>query len=167
MKIRELMTVQPESCGPETNLSAAAMIMWRNDCGVVPVVGENHKVLGVLTDRDICMAVATRHCAADTVCARDLMSGRLVSVGPDDDVEVALDLMRLEQVRRLPVVGPDDTLVGIISMNDLILHTATERGRRHGTLTPETLLHALKGISMHRAAPLIAERDMPALAGAL
>lgn len=167
MKVREVMTVRPESCGPDANLSAAAMIMWRNDCGVVPVVGENQKVLGVITDRDICMAVATRHCPGEKVRARELMSGRLVSVGPEDDVEVALDLMRLEQVRRLPVVGPDDTLVGIVSMNDLILHTATEKGRRHGALTPEAVLHTLKGISMHRAAPLVAERDVPALAGAL
>ena len=62
MKVREVMTSEVEICDPGHDLAAAAMIMWRRDCGAVPVVEpESNRALGVITDRDICMALATRH----------------------------------------------------------------------------------------------------------
>ncbi len=61
MKVQSIMTRDVEACTAETNLADAAMIMWRNDCGVVPVVEEpDRRVIGLITDRDICMAVATK-----------------------------------------------------------------------------------------------------------
>jgi CBS domain-containing protein len=164
MKVREIMTTPTESCVVGTDLADAAMIMWRNDCGVVPVVTEhNGQALGVVTDRDICMAVATRHCRAEEIRVGDVISGRLVSIGPDEEIGAALDLMRLEQVRRLPVVGPDDTLFGMVSMNDMIRHCIADKGRRHTSLSPEAVVRALKGICDHRAGALVAERDIAAL----
>lgn len=152
MLVRELMTRAPETCGPNTNLAAAAMIMWRQDCGAVPVVDPAGKALGMITDRDICMAVATRHARAAEIEAGQVISGRLVSIRPGDDARAALDLMRLEQVRRLPVVREDDTLLGIVSMNDLVLHAG--RGHGHQGPSADAIVQALKGISEHRVPPL-------------
>src|SRR5438093_4224642 len=103
MKVRELMTQPAEACEPNSNLASAAMIMWRNDCGVVPIVSDGRKPVGVITDRDICMAVATRHVPAEEIRVQDVMSGDLEFVRADDDVEKAMESMRRKQLRRLPV----------------------------------------------------------------
>jgi CBS domain-containing protein len=152
MLVRELMTRAPEACGPNTNLAAAAMIMWRHDCGAVPVVDPQGKALGMITDRDICMALATRHLRAEEIEVGQVISGRLVSIPAGEDARTALDLMRLEQVRRLPVVREDDTLLGIVSMNDLVLHAG--RGHGHHGLSADAIVQALKGICEHRVPPL-------------
>src|SRR5262245_11710178 len=60
MKVKDLMTTDVKRCSPETNLAAAAKIMWEGDCGAVPVTDERDHVVGVITDRDICIAAATR-----------------------------------------------------------------------------------------------------------
>ena len=71
MKVRDVMTAQVETCPADANLSAAAMVMWRRDCGAVPVTeGKSNRIVGIITDRDICMAVATKHCAPETVRAQ-------------------------------------------------------------------------------------------------
>lgn len=159
MKIRNLMTPNVESCGPHTDLSAAAMVMWRQDCGIVPVVNSDRRVVGVITDRDICMAVATRHRPPETVTVGEVISGRLATVRPDDDATLALETMRTERVRRLPVVDTDGRLQGIVSINDLVLHT--EPGARHGSeITLEAVLQTMKAICEHPV-PMRSEGTRP------
>jgi len=160
MKVREIMTRQVESCRPGTDLAAAAMIMWRNDCGVVPVVGEDGRTaLGVITDRDICVALATRHRRAEEVLVGDVMSGKLHRLAADDDIRVALNRMKAERVRRLPVVGAKGSLQGIVSMNDIILHAEPARGRAHVAITAEDVLEVLKALCEHRKAPAAAREE--------
>ena len=150
MKIRDIMTERPESCTPNTDLAAAAMIMWRNDCGFVPVVSEDlSKTLGAITDRDICMAVATRHVRAEELRVGDVMSGRLVSVVPGDDIDTAADLMRYEQLRRLPVLGPDDELLGVVTLRDMIMRAGPAKGRRQPAVSAEQILQTIRGIEEH------------------
>ncbi len=67
MKVKDVMTSPVLFCAPETNLAAAAMIMWESDCGALPVVSHETKVVGMITDRDICMAAATKHRLASDI----------------------------------------------------------------------------------------------------
>ena len=60
MRVRDLMTSDVKTCRPETNLAEAVKEMWEGDCGALPVVGDDGRVAGIITDRDICIAVATR-----------------------------------------------------------------------------------------------------------
>jgi CBS domain-containing protein len=149
MKIQDIMTCPVESCGPATDLAAAAMIMWRQDCGVVPVVDTQENVVGVITDRDICIAAATRHCRPEELRVGDVMGNRLATVRPDDDVRVALDTMRRERVRRVPVVGADKRLLGILSLNDLAQAAKPVTARATSELNANDLLEAYKTIGMH------------------
>src|SRR5262245_35747142 len=91
MKVKDVMTRGIETCTQDTDLAAAAMTMWRRDCGVVPVADAQGKLVGVITDRDICMAVATKHRPAEQVHVRELITGTLHAVRPEDDVKAALD----------------------------------------------------------------------------
>jgi CBS domain-containing protein len=160
MKIREIMTERPEACTPSTDLAAAAMIMWRNDCGFVPVVSEDRsKTLGAITDRDICIAVATRHARPEELRVGEVMSGRLVSVTPDDDIEHATDLMRYEQLRRLPVVGPGDELEGVVTLRDILMRAGPAKGRRHPGVSSEQIVQAMRGICERRESQENTERQ--------
>src|SRR5260221_12493911 len=119
MKVKDIMSRSVETCAPDTDLAAAAMTMWRRDCGVVPVADTQGKVVGVITDRDICMAVATRHRPPEQVQVRELVSGKLHTVRPEDDIKTAMETMRKEQIRPLPVVQRDGTIAGMLSISDL------------------------------------------------
>jgi CBS domain-containing protein len=158
MKVHEVMTAEVETVPADANLSAAAMVMWRKDCGAVPVTeGRSNRVVGMITDRDICMAVATKHCAPETVRVAEVMHRNPQTVGPDDELEAALDRFATNQVRRLPVVGPMGEVVGVLSLNDVILRcdttrTDTARVRKPATLN-DGVLHTLKAVSEHRHEP--------------
>ena len=151
MIVRELMNARPESCSPSTDLAAAAMIMWRHDCGIVPVVvpGSN-KVQGVITDRDICMALATSGRRPTERTVAEVMTRTPFTVRPEDDVQDALSVMKREHVRRLPVVDEHGALQGVLSINDLILATARGRRRSEASLSADRVMNALRGISEHR-----------------
>ncbi len=151
MKIRNLMATNVETCGPDSDLASVAMIMWRNDCGVVPVVEPaTMKTIGMLTDRDICMAVATQHRPAKDIHVRQVMSGRLISVHEDDDLAIALETMRTEQVRRLPVLDRNDVLTGVLSINDLVLAAKAPSGRARADVPIEYVMDTLKAVCAHR-----------------
>lgn len=157
MKVRELMSSKIESCTPGTDLAAASMIMWRDDCGIVPVVSPGTRRLeGAITDRDICMALATSGRRPGERTVGEVMARKPFTVQPDDDVHTALGTMGRERVRRLPVVDRDGALIGMISINDLIL--ATIKGYRgiKVPLAAEDVLGTLRGICAHRA-PVHAE----------
>jgi len=150
MKVREIMSGNPVHCGPETDLADAAMRMWRADCGIVPVVDPTTlKAIGVITDRDICMAVATRHLRAEQIRVREVMSGRLIAVHGEDDVRAAMDAMKTERVRRLPVLDRDDHLEGIVSVNDLVLSAQVPSGRMHPPIVPHDIVEVLKAVGAH------------------
>jgi CBS domain-containing protein len=128
MKIKDLMTSGVKSCGLDTNLATAAKIMWEDDCGAVPVTDEGGRVVGVITDRDICIASATRARPEGDIAVRDVISSDLYTCTPGDDVRTALDTMRQRKVRRLPVVDASGRLAGIISIHDLAIHARTGKG---------------------------------------
>jgi CBS domain-containing protein len=119
MKVRDIMTDEPKCCGPDTNLAAATELMWTNDCGVLPVM-EDGKLAGIVTDRDICMALGTRNCRPAETAVKDVATREVQTCEPDDDVHTAMAIIRRAKVRRLPVVE-DGKLAGILALNDIIL----------------------------------------------
>jgi len=120
VKVKDIMTPEPRTCAPGTNLAAAAALMLDGDCGILPVV-EDGKLVGVVTDRDICIALATRNRLASDLTAGEVLQAPVHTCGPDDDVHAALAAMKQFRVRRLPVEGFGGTVSGIISMNDILL----------------------------------------------
>jgi len=126
MLIAEVMTPGPITCTPETTVAEAARLMWEGDCGVLPVVDDDGKLTGVVTDRDLFIALATRDAKASELAVGTVSRPTPVTCSPRDDVPQAMAKMRSHRVRRLPVIEKGGTLVGIVSMNDLVLAVAPE-----------------------------------------
>src|SRR5258708_30635480 len=113
MKVKDCMTSDVKSCGLGTNLAAAAKIMWDADCGAVPVIDDRGRVVGVITDRDICIAAATRPRSEGEIAVADVISRTFYACAPDDDVRTALDKMKKQHERRLPVIGTNGRLAAL------------------------------------------------------
>jgi CBS domain-containing protein len=122
MKVQEVMTQDVKACFPDTNLAAAVVLMWENDCGVLPVVVNSGNTVGVITDRDIAIAVGTRGRAPQDLRVDEVIQGPVIACTLDDDVHTALKIMRKDKVRRLPVLNSEGVLKGILSINDVALH---------------------------------------------
>ncbi len=121
MKVKKVMTTNIGFCFSEENLSKAVEIMRQRDCGAVPVVDGEKKILGMITDRDIAVAVGSRNRTAAKIKIGEIIEKRVFSCQETDDAEDTLKVMRRAKVKRLPVVGEKGLLVGIISITDLIL----------------------------------------------
>lgn len=117
MKVRDLMTSDVTCCQPTDTLQKAAQSMASLNVGSIPVC-QNNKVIGIITDRDICCkAVAAGK--SHTTPVRDCMSQKVVTCTPDTDAHEAADLMATHQIRRLPVCDASGNIVGILSIGDL------------------------------------------------
>lgn len=163
MKVQDIMTANVETCSPDSDLGAAATTMWKRDCGSVPVVDNERKVVGMITDRDICMAVATRNKLASEIKVGEVISGKVYACAPDDDVRDALETMQSAQLRRLPVVDADGVLHGILSINDVVLHSKKGRSKKH--VSHRDAMATLKILSEHRTPE--ADEEQQALSAAL
>lgn len=143
MKVKDIMTKDPVSCTPDTTVAEAAHLMWEADCGILPVV-DDKELEGVVTDRDMYVALATRDERAGHLKVGAVATKTVITCAPEDDVRQALTLMKQALVRRLPVVGFGNTLLGIVSMNDIVLAADVD-----DTITSEDVLDALKAICGH------------------
>jgi CBS domain-containing protein len=150
MEVRRIMTSNVAACRPDTNLSAVAGLMWDYDCGVIPVIDENRKVVGVITDRDICMAAAMSNRPASQISVGELTSGEVFACAPEDDVSEALATMQRGRVLRLPVVDRDGTLQGILSMNDIVLRAEDGRKREGDGISYAEVVNTRKVIGQRR-----------------
>lgn len=121
MKIRAIMTTDIGFCNLEDSLTQAAEIMWQKDCGVVPVIDGEKKIVGMITDRDICIAAATRDQKPSDIKAMEIISDNIISCKSNEKVEKALKKMKKYQLKRLAIVGKKCELVGILSINDILL----------------------------------------------
>jgi len=117
---REIMTPSPRCIGENDSLQIAATLMAQLDVGALPICGEDSRLKGMLTDRDIVVGAIAAGLDPDSTPAGALAKGKPVTVAADDDVRVALGLMREHQIRRLPVIE-DHLLVGILSQADVAL----------------------------------------------
>jgi len=153
MTVKELMSSNVKSCSEDADLATVAKLMWDGDCGFVPVVDDQRRVMGVITDRDICIASATRSMTPATLRVRDVMLRDVSSCMAGDDVRETLEMLKERRVRRLPVVDEQDRLVGVISMNDLVMRAECRRGAE---VSGEEFLDAMKAICAHTPAAVVA-----------
>jgi CBS domain-containing protein len=119
MKIADLMSTRVQTCALNDSLNAAANVMWEHDCGIVPVLDAAGKLVGVVTDRDICMAAFFHGMRLSELPVREVMARDLHTLRPEAPLFDALELMRRMQVRRLPIVDDQGALVGLLSLADV------------------------------------------------
>lgn len=148
MRVRDLMT-QAASCRPDTNLATAAGLMWEKDCGMIPVVTGNGTLTGVITDRDICIALGTRNRLASETTVGDVTSRPPLTCRPEDEVHIALRTMCDGRVRRLPVVNSAGKLQGILSLSDLISRAQHCDGATRPGVSYEDVVNTMVAIGLH------------------
>ncbi len=147
MRVSDAQSRDVRYCSPDTSLSTAGWMLWEYDCGILPVVDEQRRVVGVITDRDICMSAVTKLRPMSEIRVHEVITGRAYCCKPGDDVRDALKTMRTNQVRRLPVVEDGNKLVGVLSVTDLILRAREPKGGKPSELSYEDVMLALKAIS--------------------
>ena len=118
MKLRDIMTTQVVRIHPEETVSVAARMLEHNHIGAMPVCGNDGRLCGMLTDRDIVTRCLAAGKEPQTTCVREIMSPKVYVARPDMELYVAAGLMGREQIRRLPVME-NGKLCGMISLGDL------------------------------------------------
>lgn len=151
MNAAELMTTPVQSCSPNDNVQRAVQIMWEHDCGVVPVVDGDNKVIGMVTDRDAAVAAYTQGRPLWQIPVSNAMANKVHGVRENDPLEVVETLMRRVRVRRVPVLDGDGRLKGILSMNDLARHAHRSGGRKANGLSGDSIVQTLAAISEPKA----------------
>ena len=154
MNVGQLMTRNIEACHPGDALNAAARIMWEHDCGCVPVVVDEEggaRVVGMLTDRDICMAAYTQGCPLGAIDVASAMSRDVRSCRPTDPVRVAVSILRTNQLHRLPVLDPNDHLIGLLSLADIAREAGREHGRRNAEVKDQQIAETVEAICQPRS----------------
>jgi CBS domain-containing protein len=126
MTVKDIMTRHVECVGPTDTLQDAARRMKDLDAGVIPVLGDNHQVVGMLTDRDITIRATADGKDPKSTQVQDVMTEEVVWCFEEDGIERAADLMRDNQIRRLLVMNHAQRLVGIVSLGDLATETGDE-----------------------------------------
>ena len=120
-KCSDVMTKNPVVCLPEDTATRAAQLMKRMDVGSIPVIENErtHKLVGIVTDRDLALRIVAGNQTAGSVKVGDVMTHEVVTCRTDDDIEMAVDAMAQNQLRRIPVLDASQKLVGIISQADV------------------------------------------------
>ena len=136
MRIDQIMTQDVCTCPQDDSLEHAAQLMWERDCGCLPVCnseGGATRVVGLITDRDICMCALFQHKPLSEIHVSDAMSKQVLACQPSDPITAAEKVMAQGQIRRLPVLDEQRTLVGIVSLSDV----AREAERETADAQPE------------------------------
>lgn len=152
MKVTDVMMRTPYSCVRKDNLGTAAELMWKGNCGFLPVLDESGNVCGVVTDRDICIALGTRNARASELQVEAVEHERVFVCHTDDDIHVALQLMREGHVRRLPVLDEKGKLAGVISVDDIVIHAEPSRTGHQPELSADETVRTYRKIL---------QRDLP------
>jgi CBS domain-containing protein len=139
MKAKEAMHKGVEWVPPDTPVATVARKMLEQDIGAIPI-GENDRLIGMVTDRDITLRAVANGKDASSLAARDVMTEGIVWCRDIDEVNQAVDVMQRKQVRRLPVIDQNKRMVGILSLGD-ISHAASKR----------TAAEVVRGVSAHHA----------------
>ena len=125
-QIREVMTSDPRTVTADSTVAEAARLMRDEDTGIAPIT-EGERLVGVITDRDIAIAVVAEGKDPQSTKVTEIAASDLVTIDPQQDLDEALRLMAQHQVRRLPVVEEDGKLVGILAQADVARHADPER----------------------------------------
>jgi len=146
MKVRDVMVKDVKFCTTKMNLAEVGEIFWKAGVGALPVVEEG-RVLGIITDRDIAIALGTRNAKAADLMVKDIVLPKVFYSQADDNIHVALGTMKAQKVRRLPVVDEKGALTGILCLDDIVLY-AEEIG---GELNYTDVVGTMQAICEHPA----------------
>ena len=136
MKVNEIMTKNPVCCRPSSSTLSAALLLKEAHTGVVPVIQDPFTPIlaGVVTDRDLCMHVVAAGKDPSCTWIDGCMTEEPICCTEQDDVALALDLMKINQIRRLPVVNEKHEVVGMLSLGDVV-----RKGRIEASVIGATL----------------------------
>jgi len=143
MKVNDAMAKAPIFCNLETNLGVAVEMMWAENCGILPVVDAERKVVGVITDRDIAIAMGTKNRLPAEIKVAEAATRKVQTCKPTDDIHLALDTIAQSKVRRLVVVNEQNQLEGVLSMDDVVLYSGSKTGTKPD-LSSDEVLRTLK-----------------------
>ncbi|HVB87683.1 MAG TPA: CBS domain-containing protein [Candidatus Dormibacteraeota bacterium] len=146
MRVADVMMRTPASCSVDTNLAAAVEILWNRNCGILPIVNQDGKVTGVITDRDICIALGTRNRPAAEITVGEVQPQKLFKCQADDDIHSALAVISSAKIRRLPVIDGEGKLQGVLSLDDVVLHANTGAAGRASELSNSEVVEYMKRI---------------------
>jgi CBS domain-containing protein len=127
MRVKEIMTASVECISPSTTIQDAARMMKELDIGPLPVCGDNDRLAGIVTDRDIAIRAVAEGLDPATTKVREIMTPHIVYCFEDQDVSDAAHMMEQKQIRRLVVLNHDKRLVGILSLGDLAIDIGDEQ----------------------------------------
>ena len=152
MKVKDLMTREPRTCSPDTTLAAATHLMWDGDCGILPVVDEMNTCRCRRRSGTCTSPSRHRNPRASHLTVGEVTGKQVWTCGPDDDVHTVLETMKTHRVRRLPVEGFGGTVLGIVSMNDVLLAAGPRKALRN-----DEVVDTFQGIcAHHHPAPHVA-----------
>lgn len=146
MQVAEIMSKNVRLTSPSDTIEQAAKLMKQMDCGALPV-GENDRLVGVVTDRDIALRAVAKGKSPKQCKVKEVMSKGIKYVYEDEPTEAVAESMKKLQLRRLPVLNRDKRLVGIVALGDL----AT---RHDGSLAGEALHGVSEKNALHHEQPV-------------
>jgi CBS domain-containing protein len=145
-KVQDVMTEHPVFCRTETTLAEATALMWECECGVLPVLDEEGRVTGIVTNRDICIALGTRDMRPSELTAGGVAHGQVFSCAPGDDIHDAMKTMRQARRRRLPVVDRSGGLVGILCLDEIVLRARNDDSSGRTGISYEDVVNTFRAI---------------------
>lgn len=153
MNVSELMTPNATTISPNARMDQAVKMMAEHDIGCLPVTDDDQRVVGIVTDRDICLAAADRDVPMSALPVSDAMTKEVVAVTPSTPIDHAERLLRERQLHRLPVIDEDQRAIGMISLNDLAQAAAAQRGQSesHDGVTPRDVGQTVAAIAERRS----------------
>ena len=145
MNVSSLVRKTITTCTSHDTLERAAQLMWERDIGCLPVIDDQGHVVGMVTDRDVCMAAYTQGTPLRAIPVATAMSRRVFSCTEHDDLKTVERVMSQHQIRRMPVIDSQGHPVGILSLNDIV------RAASAGKLPPAEVTSTLAAVSAPRA----------------
>jgi CBS domain-containing protein len=144
MRAHDLMTSPPITCHVNDPLTVAAQKMWNGDVGALPVVNDEGKLTGMITDRDICMAAYTQGRVLEDLLVNAAMATKVITASLDATITEIEELMAEHRVHRIPIIDEAGMPVGIVSMNDLAIESVQpDTAMEHG---PSRIAYTLAAI---------------------
>ncbi|MBK9131469.1 MAG: CBS domain-containing protein [Gammaproteobacteria bacterium] len=127
MKVREIMVSDVTACSKDTDLESVALAMWDSGCGSLPVADDAGRPIGIITDRDISMALAFNHKSPREVQVGTIIDGKgVVTCTSEQTISEVLDLLAANRIRRLVVVDEAGRICGMLSLGDIVVEAAQE-----------------------------------------
>jgi len=135
VRVCQIMTPDPACCTPDSTAQDAALLMKEHDCGSIPVVErlETRILVGTVTDRDLAIRGLAAGRGPNTQI-RELMTNDPIAAAPEDEVEIVREVMVAQQVRRVPVVDENGSVVGIVAQADLALEDGAASDQEVGRI---------------------------------